>query len=82
MGTNFANQLQNSVSQIILKYFESMNKKSRYITLIDNYILFKDVFHLNQHLSNNFNEIIDKPENFIQYAFFTDEIKHLLAQSR
>lgn len=70
-GINCVRRLRNYMSQIIYNYY--YNNSS-----IDNYINFKQIFHLDEHLS----EIICvRPENFVNNTFIIDEIKSLLAQS-
>ncbi|XP_029162977.1 uncharacterized protein LOC114934494 [Nylanderia fulva] len=83
-GINYAKQLQEYVSQIVYKHNHESQAHSiggYYYIQINNSILFQDVFHLDEHLTNNIDEIINKPEHFIKYCFFIDECKNLLIQS-
>jgi len=70
-GINCARQLRNYVSRIIRNHYYYFNAS------IDNFTNFKQIFYLDKHL----NEIICRPDNFVNNSFFMDEIKSLLAQS-
>jgi len=81
-GINCVRQLRNYVSQIIHKYYYVNEPIVNYDNKsIDNLTKFQDVFQLDEHLRNYFDEIIFNPQNFIKYSFFIDEIKNLLTQS-
>ncbi|XP_072763657.1 F-box only protein 21-like [Anoplolepis gracilipes] len=71
-GIKCAKQLRSYLSQIIDKHYDNaFNNK------IDNFVNFNQVFQLDERL----NEIICKPENFINNYFFMDELKSLIAYS-
>lgn len=67
-GINCARELRDCMSRIIYKHYH------KHYYDIDNLTQFKDVFHIDEYLTNKFDEIIDESEPYIKYHYFIDEI--------
>ncbi|XP_029173153.1 uncharacterized protein LOC114942046 isoform X1 [Nylanderia fulva] len=75
IGVNCMKELHNFIFQIIVKYYCDSDQYD----LIDYAERFEYIFR--KHFQDEFEKIINKPENIIKYYFFIDELKRMITQS-